>query len=110
MQITQAGTVISNDILDRFLAKVEPLGYLSLYFSHYFQIRMVGIKDCSVFQILNWNVEGTVKINYAIVFITQKPCITALISCNCKIRSKLDTDSDLNWTPIPEKVGQSFRF
>jgi len=28
----------------------------------------------------------------------------------CKIRSKLDTDSDLNWTPIPEKVGQSFRF
>ncbi len=29
---------------------------------------------------------------------------------NCKIRSKLDTDSDLNWTPIPEKVGQSFRF
>jgi len=28
----------------------------------------------------------------------------------CKIRSTLDTDSDLNWTPIPEKVGQSFRF
>ena len=28
----------------------------------------------------------------------------------CKIRSTLDTDSDLNWTPIPEKVGQSFRY
>jgi hypothetical protein len=29
---------------------------------------------------------------------------------DCKIRSKLDTDSDLNWTAIPEKIGQSFRF
>ena len=28
----------------------------------------------------------------------------------CKIRSRLDTHSDLNWTPIPEKNGQSFRF
>jgi len=28
----------------------------------------------------------------------------------CKIRSKLDTDSDLNWTVIPEKIGHSFRF
>jgi hypothetical protein len=28
----------------------------------------------------------------------------------CEIRSRLDTDSDLNWTPIPEKVGQSIRF
>ena len=30
--------------------------------------------------------------------------------CKCKIRTTLDTDSNLNWTPIPEKVGQSFRF
>jgi hypothetical protein len=29
---------------------------------------------------------------------------------DCKIRTILDTHSDLNWTPIPEKVGQSFRF
>jgi hypothetical protein len=29
---------------------------------------------------------------------------------SCKIRTTLDTDSDLNWTPIPEKVGQLFRF
>ena len=28
----------------------------------------------------------------------------------CKIRTILDPHSDLNWTPIPEKVGQSFRF
>jgi RHS repeat-associated protein len=28
----------------------------------------------------------------------------------CKIRSKLDTDSDLNWTVIPEKIGHSIRF
>jgi hypothetical protein len=32
------------------------------------------------------------------------------VPVSCEIRSKLDTDSDLNWTPIPEKVGQSFRF
>ena len=28
----------------------------------------------------------------------------------CEIRSRLDTDSNLNWTPIPELTGQSFRF
>ena len=28
----------------------------------------------------------------------------------CKIRSTLDTQSDLNWTPNPERTGHSIRF
>jgi hypothetical protein len=28
---------------------------------------------------------------------------------SCKIRGRLDTDSNLPWTLIPEKIGQSFR-
>jgi hypothetical protein len=36
--------------------------------------------------------------------------LAEIVLSECKIRSKLDTDSDLNWTAIPEKIGQSFRF
>jgi len=32
------------------------------------------------------------------------------LSSRCKIRGRLDTDSDLPWTLIPKKFGQSFRF
>lgn len=29
---------------------------------------------------------------------------------DCEIRSTLDTNSGIDWTPIPELTGQSFRF
>ena len=36
--------------------------------------------------------------------------IGVAMAAGCKIRSKLDTHSGLNWTVIPEKIGHSFRF
>jgi LysM repeat protein len=41
--------------------------------------------------------------------LTQTPddIVKTYIARLCKIRTTLDTDSDLNWTPIPEKVGRA---